>query len=370
MTSLSVCSRVNNNRGQFLRMDKRLTRNNQPIATPKPDSISERLVDPFHREITYLRLSVTDRCDLRCTYCMDENFTFVPRRELLSLEQLDRLGSSFVSLGVRKIRLTGGEPLVRKGIIWLVDRLSRHLQDGSLDELTMTSNGTQLSRYAGQLAGAGIRRLNISLDTRDAGKFRQLSRLGELSSVLEGIDASLAAGLKVKLNMVVIKDFNDHEIAPMMEWAHGKGMDLTLIEVMPFGDGERWLPNLIGLDVIRTRLQERYTLKEVSLNTGGPAQYVQVEETGGRLGLITPMSSNFCDGCNRIRVTCRGRLYQCLGRENHVDLRAALQENEDDAALNTAIRAAIAGKPEGHDFAERRECGTPNAKRNMSSTGG
>lgn len=357
MTSLAACSRVNSNRGMFLRMDERL------VST-------ERLVDPFQREITYLRLSVTDRCDLRCTYCMDENFSFVPRRELLSLEELDRLASSFVSLGVRKIRLTGGEPLVRKGIIWLVERLSRHLQDGTLDELTMTSNATQLGGYAEQLAGAGVRRLNISLDTRDPQKFRKLSRIGELSSVLEGIDASLKAGLKVKLNMVVIKGFNDQEVGPMMEWAHGKGMDLTLIEVMPFGDGERWLPNLIGLDEIRAGLEKRFTLTNVPLQTGGPAQYVHVEETGGKLGMITPMSGNFCDGCNRIRVTCRGRLYQCLGQESYVDLRAAMQEHQGDHELKTAIQAAIAAKPKGHDFAERRECGTPNAKRSMSATGG
>lgn len=357
MTSLAGYSRVNSNRGYFLRMDQILETNN-------------RLIDPFNREITYLRLSITDRCDLRCSYCMDENVKFVPRNQLLSLEELDRLASSFVSLGVRKIRLTGGEPLVRKGIIWLVERLARHLDSGALDELTMTSNGTQLARYADQLVAAGIKRINISLDTRDQQKFRKLSKLGELSSVLEGIDAALKAGLRVKLNMVAIKDFNDDEIIPVMEWAHDKGMDLTLIEVMPFGDGERWLPNLIGLNEIRARLAEKFTLEDDDLFTGGPARYINIKETGGRLGLITPMSGNFCDGCNRIRVTCRGRLYQCLGQEDHVDLRAALQEHEDDSALNTAIRAAIASKPEGHDFAERRKSGTPNAKRAMSSTGG
>jgi cyclic pyranopterin phosphate synthase len=352
---------VNSNRSLFLRMDKRLDGTNPQIHS---------LVDPFHRQITYLRLSVTDRCDLRCTYCMDENFSFVPRRELLSLEELDRLASAFVSLGVRKIRLTGGEPLVRKGIIWLVERLFRHVENGTLDELTMTSNATQLKRYASQLAGAGLKRLNISLDTRDPEKFRKLSRIGELSSVLEGIDASLQAGLKVKLNMVAIKDFNDDEIVPMMEWAHGKGMDLTLIEVMPFGDGERWLPNLIGLDQIRARLEERYTIRDIPLQTGGPANYIEIEETGGKLGLITPMSSNFCEGCNRIRVTCRGRLYQCLGQEHYVDLRTALHKHRDNGKLRTAIQTAIAGKPEGHDFLERRQCGTPNIKRSMSSTGG
>ena len=335
-----------------------------------PQNSPTELVDPFQRQISYLRLSVTDRCDLRCSYCMDENVKFVPRKELLSLEELDRLASSFVSLGVRKIRLTGGEPLVRKGIIWLVERLSRHLQSGALDELTMTSNATQLSRFADQLAGAGIKRINISLDTRNPLKFQQLSRRGKLSSVLAGIDAALKAGLAVKLNMVVIKGFNDKEVVSVMQWAHGRGMDLTLIEVMPFGDGERWLPNLVGLDELRAKLEQKFTFTDLPLKTGGPARYVKVEETGGKLGFITPMSGNFCDGCNRIRVTCRGRLYQCLGRETHVDLRAVLQSHEDDEPLIEAIQAAIAAKPEGHDFAERRACGTPNAKRSMSATGG
>ena len=340
----------------------------KPVSIKNPADQAS-LVDPFGRPITYLRLSVTDRCDLRCTYCMDENVRFVPRRELLSLEELDRLASAFVSLGVRKIRLTGGEPLVRKGILWLVQRLGRHLGQG-LDELTMTSNATQLARHAEPLAKAGIKRINISLDTRDPQKFRRISRIGRLEPVLEGIDAALSAGLKVKLNMVAIRDFNDGEIADMMVWAHGKGMDLTLIEVMPFGDGERWLPNLIGLDLVRKRLGERFTLEDIPARTGGPARYVRVRETGGRLGLITPMSGNFCDGCNRIRVTCRGRLYQCLGHEDHVDLRTALIEHKDDKALVAAIRKAIAAKPKGHDFAERRSCGTPNARRDMSVTGG
>ncbi len=343
-------------------MDKPVSKKNSPDAA--------QLMDPFSRQITYLRLSVTDRCDLRCTYCMDENVRFVPRREVLSLEELDRLASSFVALGVRKIRLTGGEPLVRKGIGWLVERLGRHLQSGALDELTMTSNGTQLPRYAAQLAGAGVKRINISLDSQDPRKFREISRIGELSSVLKGIDAALEAGLKVKINMVAIKGFNDDEIADMMVWAHEKGMDLTLIEVMPFGDGERWLPNLIGLDDVRKKLGDRFTLEDIPMRTGGPARYVKVKETGGRLGLITPMSGNFCDGCNRIRVTCRGRLYQCLGHEEHVDLRATMLDHDDDAALIAAIHKAIAAKPEGHDFAERRSCGTPNAKRDMSATGG
>ena len=331
---------------------------------------STNLIDPFGRAITYLRLSVTDRCDLRCTYCMDENVQFVPRKQLMSLEELDRLASTFVDLGVRKIRLTGGEPLVRKDVLWLVERLSRHLERGALEELTLTSNGTQLSRFAPGLAAAGIRRINISLDTINPKKFEEITRRGDLSKVLAGIEASLEAGLKVKINMVAIKGFNDAEIAPMMEWAHDKGMDLTLIEVMPFGDGARWLPNLIGLDDIRAKLEQKYTLRDIATRTGGPARYVKVKETGGRLGFIAPMSGNFCDGCNRIRVTCRGRLYQCLGHESHKDLRAALVEHSDDRELKKAIHAAIAGKPEGHDFEQRRKCGTPNAKRAMSATGG
>ena len=342
---------------------------NQPVSSLSKQP-SCALVDPFHRPITYLRLSVTDRCDLRCTYCMDENVRFVPRRELLSLEELDRLASAFVSLGVRKIRLTGGEPLVRKGVIWLVQQLARHLDSGALDELTLTSNGTQLSHYADQLAAAGVKRINISLDSRDPEKFRQISRIGDLSKVLAGIEAALSAGLKVKLNMVAMKHFNEDEIPDMMLWAHGKGMDLTLIEVMPFGDGERWLPNLIGLDEVRARLAGRFTLVDEEVRTGGPARYVRVRETGGRLGLITPLSGNFCEGCNRIRVTCRGRLYQCLGQERYVDLRAALVEHEDDETLIKGIRRAIAAKPEGHDFEERRQCGEPRARRDMSATGG
>ncbi len=328
------------------------------------------LVDPFARQITYLRLSVTDRCDLRCTYCMEENVRFVPRNQLLTLEELDRLAASFIALGVRKIRLTGGEPLVRKGVIWLVEQLSRHLESGALDELTLTSNGTQLSRFAGQLADAGVKRINISLDTRDPQKFSDITRRGDLSTVLAGIDAALAAGLKVKINMVAIRDFNDDEIADMMTWAHEKGMDLTLIEVMPFGDGERWLPNLFSLEDVRAKLGERFTFEELPVSTGGPARYVKVRETGGRLGLITPMSGNFCEGCNRIRVTCRGRLYQCLGHETFVDLRAAVQQHADDEALIDAIRSAIAAKPEGHDFEQRRRCGVPGARRDMSATGG
>ncbi len=336
----------------------------KPVAAPGP------LVDQFAREISYLRLSVTDRCNLRCSYCMDENVVFVPRHQLLSLEELDRLASCFVSLGVRKIRLTGGEPLVRKDILWLIKRISRHLDTGALHELTMTSNATQLQRYAGRLAQTGIRRLNISLDTRDSDKFRQMSRLGELSSVLDGIGAARQAGLKIKLNMVVIRGFNDNEIVSMMEWAHAGGMDLTLIEVMPFGNSERWLPNLVTLDEIKDRLAEKYTLEESDLNTGGPARYLKVRETGGRLGLITPLSGNFCQGCNRVRVTCRGRLYQCLGREKYVDLRAVLHHVLDDEKLARTIREAVAGKPEGHDFAERRQCGTPVSHRNMTDTGG
>lgn len=337
----------------------------QQTVSPK-----RQLVDPFDRSITYLRLSVTDRCDLRCSYCMEENVRFVPRRELLSLEELDRLASAFVSLCVRKIRLTGGEPLVRKDICWLVERLSRHLDSGALRELTMTSNATQLAKYAERLAAAGVKRINISLDTRDPEIFRRLSRIGDVAKVLAGVEAARNAGLQVKLNMVVLKDVNEAEVEDMMRWAHGDGMDLTLIEMMPFGDGDQWLPQLVRLDDIRAGLEQNYTLRNLETSTGGPARYVEVQETGGRLGFITPMSGNFCTNCNRIRVTCRGRLYQCLGRENHVDLRAVLREHDDDEALIEAIYAAIAAKPAGHDFEEREQAGTPNAKRSMAATGG
>ena len=337
---------------------------------PGRDWKRDWLRDPLGRRISYLRLSITDRCDLRCAYCMDENFSFVPRHELLSLEELDRLASAFVRLGVDKIRLTGGEPLVRRGAVWLARRLSRHLESGALRELTMTTNATRLARFAPQLAAAGMKRINISLDTRDPGKFRKLSRIGKLDNVLAGIEAALAAGLKVKLNMVAMKDFNDDEIAPMIEWAHSRSMDLTLIEVMPFGDGQRWLPSLITLDEIRADLERRFTLKDEANDTGGPAQYVRIAETGGRLGFIRPLSGNFCEGCNRVRVTCRGRLYQCLGRENYLDLKASLRQHEDDQALTEAIRAAIAAKPEGHDFEQRRTCQTPSSRRNMNETGG
>jgi cyclic pyranopterin phosphate synthase len=333
-----------------------------------PDALP--LVDPFGRAISYLRLSVTDRCDLRCAYCMDENVKFVPRREVLTLEELDRLAAAFVGLGVRKIRITGGEPLVRGNIMWLMQRLARHLERGALGELTLTTNATRLARYASQLAALGVRRVNVSLDTRDAARFRTLTRNGELEPVLAGIDAALAAGLKLKLNMVVMKDFNDHEVADMVTWAHARSMALTLIEVMPFGDGERWLPSLIGLDEVRRRLEQRFTLTDVPERSGGPARYVEVKETGGKLGFITPMSGNFCESCNRIRVTCKGRLYQCLGREAYVDLRAALREHAGNAELRAAIRDAIAAKPEGHDFAERRACADPKAQRPMSETGG
>jgi len=328
------------------------------------------LQDPFDRAITYLRLSVTDRCDLRCSYCMDENVSFVPREEVLSLEELDRLASAFVALGVRKLRLTGGEPLVRKSIMSLVRRLSRHLDAGTLDELTLTSNATQLSRFARELADCGLRRVNISLDTRNPQTFRELSRIGELQPTLDGIEAGLEAGLKLKLNMVVMQGVNDLEVPDMMVWAHGKGMDLTLIELMPFGDGKRWLPHLIDLDRIRARLERDFTLREQENTTGGPARYVDVAETGGRLGFITPLSGNFCEGCNRIRVTCRGRLYQCLGQEQYVDLRGVMRAHQDDEALVEAIREAIRQKPEGHDFETRRSCAAPNAKRSMAETGG
>ncbi|HKG73361.1 MAG TPA: GTP 3',8-cyclase MoaA, partial [Aestuariivirgaceae bacterium] len=268
------------------------------------------LVDPFGRKISYLRVSVTDRCDFRCVYCMAEDMSFLPKKDILSLEELDRLSSAFIERGVRKLRLTGGEPLVRRNIMQLVQSLSRHLETGALEELTLTTNGSQLRRYANDLAGHGVRRINISLDTRDAAKFRTITRWGDLDKVLDGIEAALAAGLQVKINMVALKDVNEHEIVTMLEWCHGRGMDLTLIETMPLGDidGDR-TDQYLPLSLVRARLSERFTLDNIEHRTGGPARYARIKETGGRLGFITPLTHNFCESCNRVRLTCTGTLY-------------------------------------------------------------
>jgi len=329
------------------------------------------LIDPFARAITYLRVSVTDRCDFRCVYCMSEHMSFLPKADLLSLEELDRLCSAFIAKGVGKLRLTGGEPLVRRGIMTLVGSLSRHLKTGALKELTLTTNGSQLTRYAAELRAHGIERINVSLDTLDADKFRAITRWGELDKVLAGIDAAQAAGLKIKINAVALKGVNEDEIGDLLEWAHGRGMDLTVIEVMPLGDIDAArIDQYLPLSLVRARLAERYTLEDIDYRTGGPARYVRVKETGGRLGFITPMTHNFCESCNRVRITCTGTLFMCLGQEDAADLRTPLRASESDAPLHAAIDAAIARKPKGHDFVIDRRHQRPALSRHMSVTGG
>jgi cyclic pyranopterin phosphate synthase len=329
------------------------------------------LVDPFGRAISYLRVSVTDRCDFRCVYCMAENMTFLPKADLLSLEELDRLCSVFVDKGVRKLRLTGGEPLVRRGIMTLVTSLSRHLVAGALDELTITTNGSQLAKYAGELVDHGVKRINVSLDTLDPDKFRTITRWGELDKVLTGIDAALAAGLRVKINAVALKGVNEDELGDLVAWAHGRGMDLTIIEVMPLGDiGAGRLEQYLPLSVVRARLSQRFTLDEIDYRTGGPARYVEVKETGGRLGFITPLTHNFCESCNRVRVTCTGTLYMCLGQEDAADLRSPLRLSPHNEPLEAAIEEAISRKPKGHDFIIDRRHQRPALARHMNVTGG
>ncbi|ARQ01097.1 GTP 3',8-cyclase MoaA [Pseudorhodoplanes sinuspersici] len=344
-------------------------------AAPQPIQLTNAnrapLVDPFARTISYLRVSVTDRCDFRCVYCMSEDMAFLPKADLLSLEELDRVCSAFISRGVRKLRLTGGEPLVRRGIMTLFGSLSRHLRAGALDELTLTTNGSQLAKYATELKDHGVERINVSLDTLDPDKFRAITRWGDLSRVMAGIDAAQAAGLKIKINAVALKGVNEDEIAPLMEWAHGRGMDLTLIEVMPLGDvGETRLDQYLPLSMLRSRLAERYTLDDIDYMTGGPARYVRVAETGGRLGFITPMTHNFCESCNRVRLTCTGTLFMCLGQEDAADLRGPLRASESDDLLHAAIESAVARKPKGHDFIIDRRHKRPALPRHMSVTGG
>ena len=329
------------------------------------------LVDPFNRAITYLRVSVTDRCDFRCVYCMSENMSFLPKADVLTLEELDRLCSAFVAKGVRKVRLTGGEPLVRRGIMTLFASLSRHLAAGTLDELTVTTNGSQLVKYAAELAGHGVRRINVSLDTLDPDKFRAITRWGELDKVLAGIATAKAAGLAVKINAVALKGVNEDELVRLSEWAHCEGMDLTIIEVMPLGDiGEDRLDQYLPLSMVRTRLAERFTLEDIDYRTGGPARYVRVAETGGRLGFITPLTHNFCESCNRVRITCTGTLFMCLGQEDAADLRAPLRTSEGNELLYAAIDEAITRKPKGHDFVIDRRHKRPALARHMSVTGG
>jgi len=329
------------------------------------------LIDPFARAITYLRVSVTDRCDFRCVYCMSEHMTFLPKADLLSLEELDRLCSAFIAKGVTKLRLTGGEPLVRRGIMTLVSSLSRHLASGALNELTLTTNGSQLEKYSVELKAHGVERINVSLDTLNADTFREITRWGDLDKVLAGIDAAQAAGLKVKINAVALMGVNEDEIAGLVEWAHGRGMDLTVIEVMPLGDvDENRLDQYLPLSIVRARLAERYTLEEIDYRTGGPARYVRVKETGGRLGFITPMTHNFCETCNRVRITCTGTLYMCLGQNDAADLRTPLRASDSDQLIHAAIDEAITRKPKGHDFIIDRRHQQPALARHMSVTGG
>ncbi|TKT79174.1 GTP 3',8-cyclase MoaA [Aquamicrobium sp. LC103] len=334
-------------------------------------SFAGSMIDPFGRSISYLRVSVTDRCDFRCTYCMAEDMKFLPKKDLLSLEELDRLCTVFIEKGVRKLRLTGGEPLVRKNIMHLVHELSRHLESGALEELTLTTNGSQLYRFAAELAACGVKRINVSLDTLDADKFRTITRWGDFSRVMAGIDAAQEAGLKVKLNAVALKGFNDAEIPDMLRWAHGRGMDLTVIETMPMGeiDADR-TDQYLPLSKLRADLERQFTLADIPYKTGGPARYVEVEETGGRLGFITPMTHNFCESCNRVRLTCTGTLYMCLGQEDAADLRAPLRASEGNELLSSAIDEAIGRKPKGHDFVIDRRTRRPAVSRHMSVTGG
>jgi GTP 3',8-cyclase len=330
------------------------------------------LIDPFLRPITYLRVSVTDRCDFRCTYCMAEHMQFLPKKDLLTLEELDRLSSAFIRLGVEKLRITGGEPLVRRDIMKFFRSMSRHLQSGALKELTLTTNGSQLAKFADELAGYGIKRVNVSLDTLDPTKFQDITRWGKLPQVLEGIAAAKAAGIRVKINTVALKGFNEDELFSLLDWCAANDHDLTFIEVMPMGEmGEELrLDQYWPLKDLRTRLAERFTLTELSDRTGGPARYVRIEETGQKVGFITPLTHNFCESCNRVRVTCTGELFMCLGQEDMADLRAPLRSSEGDEHVEQAIRAAIARKPKGHDFDYSRQKVAGQMSRHMSHTGG
>ena len=329
------------------------------------------MIDPFGRAISYLRVSVTDRCDFRCTYCMAEDMTFLPKRDLLTLEELDRLCTVFIEKGVKKLRLTGGEPLVRKNIMHLVRQISRHLETGALEELTLTTNGSQLARHAAELADCGVRRINVSIDTLDPQKFRAITRWGDLAKVMDGIDAAQAAGLHVKINAVALKGFNDAELPDLMRWAHGRGMDMTVIETMPMGeiDADR-TDQYLPLSVLRASLERQFTLTDIPFKTGGPARYVEVGETGGKLGFITPMTHNFCESCNRVRLTCTGTLYMCLGQNDAADLREPLRASEGNELLAAAIDNAILRKPRGHDFIIDRRSNRPAVARHMSVTGG
>lgn len=337
----------------------------------EPRTSQEKLVDPFGRQVSYLRVSVTDRCDFRCVYCMAEDMTFLPRKDLLSLEELDRVCSAFIERGVEKIRITGGEPLVRKNVMQLLRSLSRYLKGGELQELTVTTNGSQLKRFAHELADIGVRRINVSMDTLDPDKFKAITRWGDFHKVDEGLRAADDAGLKIKINAVALKGVNDTEFDTMINWCHDRGYDLTLIETMPLGDidGDR-TDQYLPLSQVRSDLETRWTLEHDPHKTGGPARYVKIKETGGRLGFITPMTHNFCEGCNRVRLTCTGTLYMCLGQDDAADLRAPMRASEGNELLHQAITEAISRKPKGHDFIIDRTHQKPAVARHMSMTGG
>ena len=330
------------------------------------------MIDPFGRTISYLRVSVTDRCDFRCTYCMSENMTFLPKKDLLTIEELERLCTVFINLGVKKLRLTGGEPLVRKNIMNLIASLSRHLISGKLEELTLTTNGSQLSKYAQQLADHGVKRLNVSIDTLDREKFKKITRWGDLDQVLAGLNAAKSAGLNIKINTVALNGTNNDELKDMLTWAGNNGYDMTIIEVMPMGDigSETRIDQYLPLTAVRNDLSKHFTLEDIDYRTGGPARYTRIKETGGKLGFITPLTHNFCESCNRVRVTCTGTLYMCLGQDDDADLKTPLRESEGDEAIITAIREAILRKPKGHDFIIDRNTAVEPVIRHMSVTGG
>jgi cyclic pyranopterin phosphate synthase len=329
------------------------------------------MLDPYGREVSYLRVSVTDRCDFRCVYCMSEDMNFLPKADLLSLEELDRLCSAFVHKGVNKLRITGGEPLVRRGIMTLFKSLSRHLDTGDLKELTLTTNGSQLAQYADELASYGIKRINVSVDSLDPDKFRRITRRGDLAKVKDGIEAAKRAGIQIKINTVALKGVNDDEIDSLVWWCNDEGFDLTFIETMPMGEidedrTDRYLP----LTAVRDKLERTWTVEDIDYRTGGPARYMRIAETGQRIGFITPLSHNFCESCNRVRVTCTGTLYMCLGQMDSADLRSPMRMSESDDALNNAIDEAIGRKPKGHDFVIERGIKTDSLERHMSVTGG
>ena len=330
------------------------------------------MIDPFGRDISYLRVSVTDRCDFRCTYCMSEDMSFLPKKDVLSLEELERLCSVFIKLGVKKLRLTGGEPLVRKNIMSLIRALGKRIDSGELEELTLTTNGTQLHKYSKDLFDCGVRRVNVSIDTLDPNKFTEITRWGKLENVLRGIEAADNAGLKLKLNTVALRGTNDEELPKMVEWAGNKGYDITIIEVMPMGDigSENRINQYLPLSMVPSNLSKYFTLRDIDYKTGGPARYVEVIETGTKIGFITPLTHNFCESCNRVRLTCTGTLYMCLGQEDAADLKIPLRNSEGDEALTSAIGEAISRKPKGHDFIiDRRQKSSP-VPRHMSVTGG